>query len=66
MMPEGQDTPVDIHPFIPRVLCPRCGTTMRLSHIEPHHEGRETTTFDCRCGFTYRQTATKRGNGRVA
>jgi len=54
----------DLHPAIPRVLCPSCGSTMRLSRIDPWpNDSRraETTTFECECGFDYRQTVRRRG-----
>jgi hypothetical protein len=45
------------HPSIPRVLCPRCGTLMRLATVEPEQtENRERMTFACDCGFDYRQS----------
>lgn len=42
-----------MHPALPRVMCPDCGTHMRLAHIEPHpaaFRSAETTTFECICG----------------
>jgi RNase P subunit RPR2 len=52
-----------LHPAIPRVLCPSCGSMMRLSRIDPWpNDSRqaETTTFQCSCGFDYRQTIAQR------
>jgi hypothetical protein len=46
-----------MHPSIPRIQCPRCGTIMRLARIEPPFQAApETATFECQCGFTYRQS----------
>jgi hypothetical protein len=44
--------------LIPQVQCPDCGTTMRLSQVIPGTDGsgKETSIFDCRCGFEYRQS----------
>lgn len=54
-----------LHPAIPRVTCPRCGTTMRLAGIEPDDIGRgEVTVFDCDCGFEYRMSASVREEER--
>ncbi|MDI3470618.1 MAG: hypothetical protein OJF62_002681 [Pseudolabrys sp.] len=54
-----------LHPAIPRVICPRCGTTMRLAGIEPDDIGRgEVTVFDCDCGFEYRMSASVREEER--
>jgi hypothetical protein len=41
------------HPAIPRVMCPRCATAMRLAEIVPDIDDREITKFECDCGFTY-------------
>jgi hypothetical protein len=43
---------------IPQVQCPNCGTTMRLSQVIPGDDagGKETSVFDCQCGFEYRQS----------
>jgi hypothetical protein len=32
---------------ITRPLCPKCGTKMMLSRIEPDSPGREQHTFEC-------------------
>jgi RNase P subunit RPR2 len=54
-----------LHPTIPRVTCPRCGTDMRLAEIEPEDFGRgEVTVFDCDCGFEYRMSASVREEER--
>jgi RNase P subunit RPR2 len=48
-----------LHPAITRVLCPECGSLMRLERVDPEIDARrdaETTTFSCVCGFTYRHT----------
>ncbi len=53
------DATFDLHPAIPRVLCPECGARMRLARIDPESDSvrdAETTTFACDCGFTYRHT----------
>jgi hypothetical protein len=51
----GQSTPIDKNPSIPRVLCPRCGSQMRLAEINPGTDGAEQTMrFDCDCDFEYR------------
>jgi DNA-directed RNA polymerase subunit M/transcription elongation factor TFIIS len=44
--------------IIPKIQCPRCGATMRLSKILPlqNESHRVTTVFDCECGFEYRQS----------
>ena len=42
---------------IPTIVCPRCGTRMRLSTVEPEQiDNRERMTFACDCGFDYRQS----------
>jgi hypothetical protein len=41
---------------IPRVLCPRCGLTMRLSQARIQSAGDETLIFDCVCPFEYRMS----------
>lgn len=53
----------NLHPAIPRVLCPSCGEVMRLSRIDPTPGGPaagETTTFECTCGDDYRRTIRER------
>ncbi len=54
-----------LHPAIPRVTCPRCGSLMRLAQIGPAFaDDGETETFDCTCGFTYNHTIRQaRGSG---
>jgi len=52
-----------LHPAIPRVLCPDCGNIMRLVRVEPDpttERRAERTTFECDCGFDYRQTIGRR------
>ena len=40
---------------IPLIKCPRCGTRMRLTTVEPDvAQNRERMTFGCGCGFDYR------------
>jgi hypothetical protein len=41
---------------LPIILCPMCGNKMRLSVIMPEDHHRERMTFDCECGFDYRQS----------
>ena len=43
---------------IPTVLCPRCGSRMRLATILPDREDRDRMTFSCDCGFDYQQSST--------
>jgi RNase P subunit RPR2 len=50
----------DLHPSIPRVLCPRCGTHMRLAELLTDLADHETIYFDCSCGFEYRMSARAR------
>jgi hypothetical protein len=47
---------------IPIVTCPRCGRRMRLTTVEPEHAAhpRDRMTFECDCGFSYRQSAAVR------
>ena len=42
---------------IPTVVCPRCGSHMRLDTILPDGQGRDRMTFSCECGFDYQQSA---------
>jgi RNase P subunit RPR2 len=49
-----------LHPEIPRVLCPSCGSIMRLNRIAPDHDNRATMQFHCECGFDYRMSARAR------
>ena len=54
----------DMHPSMPRVLCPGCGSKMRLSRVGPDLEdGRraDTSMFDCKCAFIYSHTIDRRG-----
>ncbi|MBN8921071.1 MAG: hypothetical protein J0H62_10495, partial [Rhizobiales bacterium] len=39
----------DLHPVIPRVLCPECGSRMRLFRVDPAEDRAraDTTTFAC-------------------
>jgi lysyl-tRNA synthetase class I len=41
------------YPSIPLVLCPRCGTHMRLAQVTPREEGVQFIAYDCSCGFEY-------------
>jgi hypothetical protein len=43
---------------IPTVLCPHCGSRMRLATILPDGQGRDRMTFSCDCGFDYQQSST--------
>jgi len=47
----------EIETVIPRVLCPRCGTNMRLAEVDADHRGATILRFDCRCSFEYRMSA---------
>lgn len=39
---------------IPRIVCPRCGSQMTLSRIEPEGpDNRDRMFFDCTCEFEY-------------
>jgi lysyl-tRNA synthetase class I len=42
---------------VPEVVCPRCERHMRLAVVEPEgsHNG-DQISFDCECGFYYRQS----------
>jgi C4-type Zn-finger protein len=42
---------------IPIISCPMCGRRMRLSTIMPEDHHRERMTFECECGFDYRQSS---------
>jgi hypothetical protein len=46
----------ELDPTIPRIMCPRCGTHMRLAEIEPGAHGEETMRFECTCSFEYRMS----------
>ena len=54
-----------MHPSIPRIQCPRCGTIMRLARVEPAtiSDQDRITTFDCECGFIYQQDDRARAAG---
>ena len=42
---------------IPKIVCPCCGSRMRLATVEPETiDNRERMTFTCGCGFDYRQS----------
>lgn len=52
---EFQPKPADF--AIPKIVCPRCDTRMRLATVEPEEiHNRERMTFACDCGFDYRQS----------
>jgi hypothetical protein len=41
------------------VMCPQCGSNMRLNRIEPCStklRRADTVTFTCECGFALQQT----------
>jgi hypothetical protein len=43
-------------PGIPIIMCPKCSAPMRLVTIEPgEQDHRDTLSFECRCGFEYKQ-----------
>jgi predicted RNA-binding Zn-ribbon protein involved in translation (DUF1610 family) len=50
----------ELHPSIPRVLCPRCGEHMRLAIVDAQAEDHATLKYDCGCGFTYQMSARAR------
>jgi hypothetical protein len=53
----GQSTPINKHPSIPHVLCPRCGKHMRLAEIDPGSKaGEEIMKFDCECAFEFKMS----------
>ncbi len=41
---------------IPSIICPVCYAVMRFSTLEAKEDGTEQLTFDCTCGFDYRQS----------
>jgi hypothetical protein len=48
-----------LHPALPRVMCPECGSYMRLDRIVPcatPARRAETVSFSCDCLFTLQQT----------
>ena len=54
------------HPDIPRVLCPSCGSIMKLGRIAPDHDDRSVMQFTCECGFYYQMSARARGEAADA
>jgi hypothetical protein len=60
----GQSTPLNKHSSIPRVLCPRCGTMMRLAEVDSDHD-QERLRFDCACAFEYRMSRTAQDERRT-
>lgn len=50
----------ELHPSIPRVLCPRCGERMRLAAVDAKAHDHATLKYDCGCGFTYNMSARAR------
>ena len=42
--------------LIPSIICPVCSKLMRLCTLEAKEDGSEHMTFDCTCGFDYRQS----------
>ena len=58
-----EDIGSDMHPALPRVLCPECGGKMRLARIMPAFEPErraDTSMFRCKCGFGYSHTIDRR------
>lgn len=52
-----QPANINLHPAIPRVLCPNCGKQMRLETIVTElPNNRERVTFNCDCGFDFKRT----------
>jgi hypothetical protein len=52
--------------MFPIIGCPRCGSQMRFSHMEPAGNNDYRIVYDCECGFEYRQSkaaAAERGRG---
>ena len=47
----------ELHPDIPRVLCPCCGDIMRLGRVGPRWDDTEVMQFNCECGFDYEMSA---------
>lgn len=41
---------------IPSIICPVCSKLMRLKTAEAKEDGGERMTFECTCGFDYRQS----------
>jgi RNase P subunit RPR2 len=52
----GRGNRLPIPHVVPRVLCPRCGTSMRLAQARVGSHGDETLIFDCVCPFEYRMS----------
>lgn len=42
--------------IIPSIICPICSRLMRLKTLEASEDGSERMTFECVCGFDYRQS----------
>src|SRR4051794_23618305 len=55
----------DLDPSIPRVMCPRCGTHMRLAQVGPDVVGHNKMKFDCGCGFEYQMSAAASVEARI-
>jgi hypothetical protein len=48
--------PAELRRKPPRVFCPACANYMHLTTAEIDERHRETLSFTCSCGFTYRQS----------
>lgn len=59
-LPECQSNLRRLDPSIPRILCPRCATKMRLAQVGPTVDRGEVMKFDCSCGFEYEMAAKAR------
>ena len=59
------ETQPSLHPSIPRVLCPRCGTQMRLAKAETAARDGDKLMFECTCGFEYQMNAAPKHNGTL-
>ena len=44
-----------MHSSIPRVMCPRCASAMRLAQVISEENGQQMK-FDCSCGFEYQMS----------
>ena len=42
--------------LISSIICPRCSNLMRLRTMEAKEDGSGHMTFECSCGFDYRQS----------
>ena len=51
------------HPAIPRVMCPRCASNMRLAQVFSEEHDQQMK-FDCSCGFEYQMSARVRDDQR--